>query len=174
MMDDPRLPSGWRRNVVQRQSGKTKGQFDVYILSPDQKKFRSRMQISKYLDDIKSDLDISLFNFSIDGQASKPLAKKKPAAAKPESPVGDRASRRKSNPKKSTPSKQRLLVKLNFKKDEEEEKAESEDDEGGEANGEEPKKKGKAKVGGTANSKKSKGKSSPKRKSKKGKAAKRS
>ena len=31
LFDDPSLPTGWYRKVVQRQTGATAGQWDVYV-----------------------------------------------------------------------------------------------------------------------------------------------
>lgn len=31
LFDDPNLPEGWYRKVVQRQTGATAGQWDVYV-----------------------------------------------------------------------------------------------------------------------------------------------
>lgn len=31
LFDDPNLPDGWYRKVVQRQTGATAGQWDVYV-----------------------------------------------------------------------------------------------------------------------------------------------
>jgi len=61
------LPEGWNRKIVQRASGKSAGKYDAYIYSPTGKKFRSRMEIQKYLEESGSDLKIDQFDFKIPG-----------------------------------------------------------------------------------------------------------
>ncbi|XP_012865772.1 PREDICTED: methyl-CpG-binding domain protein 4 isoform X2 [Dipodomys ordii] len=45
----PPVPCGWERVVKQRLSGKTAGRFDVYFISPQGQKFRSRKSLANYL-----------------------------------------------------------------------------------------------------------------------------
>ncbi|ESO84368.1 hypothetical protein LOTGIDRAFT_236322, partial [Lottia gigantea] len=48
--DEELLPPGWKKRVVQRSGGKTIGRFDIYVYSPDGKKFRSKTEIAAFLD----------------------------------------------------------------------------------------------------------------------------
>ncbi|XP_075852423.1 methyl-CpG-binding domain protein 4 isoform X2 [Microcebus murinus] len=43
------VPCGWERVVKQRLSGKTAGRFDVYFISPQGQKFRSKTSLANYL-----------------------------------------------------------------------------------------------------------------------------
>ncbi|XP_052030574.1 methyl-CpG-binding domain protein 4 isoform X2 [Apodemus sylvaticus] len=43
------VPCGWERVVKQRLSGKTAGKFDVYFISPQGLKFRSKRSLANYL-----------------------------------------------------------------------------------------------------------------------------
>ncbi|XP_012587520.1 PREDICTED: methyl-CpG-binding domain protein 4 isoform X2 [Condylura cristata] len=43
------VPCGWERLVKQRLSGKTAGKYDVYFISPQGVKFRSRSSLANYL-----------------------------------------------------------------------------------------------------------------------------
>lgn len=43
------VPCGWERIVKQRLSGKTAGKFDVYFISPQGLKFRSKRSLANYL-----------------------------------------------------------------------------------------------------------------------------
>ncbi|XP_068196846.1 methyl-CpG-binding domain protein 4 [Antennarius striatus] len=61
----PRMPPGWIREVRQRKRGKTAGKMDVYIISPQGLKFRSRSSLHAFLlENREEKLDISLFNFT--------------------------------------------------------------------------------------------------------------
>lgn len=80
MLTDPALPSGWRRECVQRKTGKTEGLYDVYIFSPEGKKFRSRVELARFLVSMNLDLDPEDFDFSVYGRkgyASNSAIKKK-------------------------------------------------------------------------------------------------
>ncbi|XDV48328.1 hypothetical protein PO909_017759 [Leuciscus waleckii] len=58
--------SGWRREMRERQSGKTAGKVDVYIISPQGKIFRSKTQLHRFLlSQTNTELKISDFDFSV-------------------------------------------------------------------------------------------------------------
>ncbi|KAG1686909.1 Methyl-CpG-binding domain protein 4 [Nymphon striatum] len=128
MLEEPDLPKGWMRKVVQRQSGVSAGKFDVYVYSPDNKKFRSRTELSHYLDQTNSPLFIQQFDFTVKkiGADSSEPAKRKggpPSATKKPHPAiqkpkvtpksVSRITKRKSGSAKSGTAK-KLVVKLNF------------------------------------------------------------
>lgn len=54
------LPSGWKREEIVRQSGLSAGKTDVYYLTPDGKKIRSKPQLARLLGD---SFDLSAFDF---------------------------------------------------------------------------------------------------------------
>ncbi|KAG8002572.1 Methyl-CpG-binding domain protein 4 [Nibea albiflora] len=58
------MPSGWIREVRMRKTGKTAGRLDVYIISPQGLKFRSRASLHTFLLKNEGDLDINLFDFT--------------------------------------------------------------------------------------------------------------
>jgi len=68
LFDDPNLPTGWSRKVVQRQTGATAGQWDVYIYNPDGKKFRSRNELRSYFTQSGTQLNSEDFDFSVKGK----------------------------------------------------------------------------------------------------------
>jgi len=68
LFDDPNLPDGWYRKVVQRQTGATAGQWDVYVYNPDGKKFRSRNELRSYFNQSGSSLNSEDFDFSVKGK----------------------------------------------------------------------------------------------------------
>jgi len=68
LFDDPNLPDGWYRKVVQRQTGATAGQWDVYVYNPDGKKFRSRNELRSYFNQSSSSLNSEDFDFSVKGK----------------------------------------------------------------------------------------------------------
>ena len=47
---DPRLPPNWHRKVSQRKSGVSAGRYEVFIIGPTGKRFRSRNEIKAYFD----------------------------------------------------------------------------------------------------------------------------
>ncbi|KAG1949081.1 methyl-CpG-binding domain protein 4 [Pimephales promelas] len=58
--------SGWRREIRVRQSGKTAGKVDVYIISPQGKIFRSKTELHRFLlSQTNVELQISDFDFSV-------------------------------------------------------------------------------------------------------------
>ncbi|XP_076313531.1 uncharacterized protein LOC143226445 isoform X2 [Tachypleus tridentatus] len=73
-ISEPTMPPGWSRKVVQRQSGKSAGKYDVYLFTPDGKKLRSRIELRSYLSKYNIDIDIENL-FTLTGKTSKVLAK---------------------------------------------------------------------------------------------------
>ncbi|KAM3617021.1 uncharacterized protein V6R79_001186 [Siganus canaliculatus] len=59
------VPPGWTREVRQRRAGKTAGKLDVYIISPQGLKFRSRTSLQAFLlQNGEGNLDIKHFDFT--------------------------------------------------------------------------------------------------------------
>lgn len=59
------MPAGWTREVKQRKAGKTAGKLDVYIISPQGQKFRSRSSLQAFLlKNGEDNVDIALFDFT--------------------------------------------------------------------------------------------------------------
>ncbi|GFY02209.1 MBD domain-containing protein [Trichonephila clavipes] len=114
MIDNHNLPQGWLRKTVVRKSGKSAGQIDVYIYSPDGFKLRSRPDVAAYLQRTKSNLKVEDFDFSkkavLQNPSIKPIQaeipKKKPAPAKLKTPV----KKKEEIAPKKTPKT--LLVKI--------------------------------------------------------------
>ena len=67
---------GWRKVVTQRKSGKTKGRFDVCVISPEGRKFRSRVELHRYLSSSLNEgtgsLSIENFNFEAPSSFADP------------------------------------------------------------------------------------------------------
>ncbi|XP_050413979.1 uncharacterized protein LOC126828330 isoform X2 [Patella vulgata] len=128
--DETLLPPGWKKKVVQRLGGKSIGKFDVYVYSPEGKKFRSKTEIGVFLeenhisnislDDFdfgkiknKEMLSLGLTNF----RSVKPIVKKMTPKHKDKSKRKDGvlSQPKKSPPKKvMTPVNQKLVVKMMF------------------------------------------------------------
>lgn len=69
-MEDPTytsvMPAGWIREVKQRKSGKTAGKLDVYIISPQGQRFRSRASLQAFLLNTgEENTDIAVFDFTV-------------------------------------------------------------------------------------------------------------
>lgn len=56
---------GWKKIFIQRKSGKTKGKYDVYVISPEGRKFRSRVELERYISTIQTDLSMENVDFKI-------------------------------------------------------------------------------------------------------------
>jgi len=68
MYKDPTLPPGWKRKVKKRVLGPQAGKWDVFIVSPNGRKFKTRSELRSYLDrQSDSDLDIDNFDFTVSG-----------------------------------------------------------------------------------------------------------
>ncbi|XP_013386004.1 serine/arginine repetitive matrix protein 1 [Lingula anatina] len=134
MENDDTLPPGWKRLVTQRTMGKSAGKFDVYIYSPEGRKFRSKTELQAYLDRNKIDLDSNEFDFTVRGKHNTPQkvtgskdkkAPKSPSVKKVKTKLVKRLEMKPKKeskiniPKKACnkqkPVYQKLVVKMNFR-----------------------------------------------------------
>ncbi|KAJ8370876.1 hypothetical protein SKAU_G00109040 [Synaphobranchus kaupii] len=63
------VPQGWMKIVKQRKTGKTAGKMDVYIISPQGQKFRSRSALQEFLHN-NEDLSLCLADFDFTAHGS--------------------------------------------------------------------------------------------------------
>ncbi|XP_054719968.1 methyl-CpG-binding protein 2-like [Uloborus diversus] len=115
--DTSNLPKGWVKKCVVRKSGKTMGQIDIYVYSPDGIKFRSKPEIAAYIQRTKAPLKLDDFDF---GKKRVPVTtdmqvKPQPKKKKPEPVKSKPVAEKKNSPKRETTPKKpaKLLVKLN-------------------------------------------------------------
>ncbi|XP_046339986.2 uncharacterized protein LOC124121069 [Haliotis rufescens] len=65
------LHNGWKKRVVRRQGGKTVGRTDVYIYSPEGRKFRTKAELAMFISSNQLDVSPDDFNFSSDLSAER-------------------------------------------------------------------------------------------------------
>ncbi|XP_050498431.1 PHD finger protein 20 isoform X2 [Diabrotica virgifera virgifera] len=93
IVPDPRLPEGWNKHILKKKG--FPGKWDTVIVSPEDKKFRSKTEIAKYLEEHPIEgVNQNLFDFSLvlrrkrkDPHLSAPVrvrVKVKPAPKSPE------------------------------------------------------------------------------------------
>ncbi|XP_072377745.1 uncharacterized protein [Diabrotica undecimpunctata] len=64
IVPDPRLPEGWNKHILKKKG--FPGKWDTVIVSPENKKFRSKTEIVKYLEEHPTEgVNQQLFDFSL-------------------------------------------------------------------------------------------------------------
>ncbi|XP_052064055.1 methyl-CpG-binding domain protein 4-like [Mytilus californianus] len=132
MLHDKNLPDGWTRSVVQRLAGKSAGKYDVYLYSPNGKKFRSKTELAVYFRDSNiKDLIAEDFDFTVRGKHHSANQggvnrKRKSTAVEHEKPVKTpKIQKTKATPKSQEKKKK---VKEKEKKQTPKKKIESDED----------------------------------------------
>ena len=71
------LPQGWQRKVSQRKSGASAGRYEVFIIGPTGKRFRSRNELKSFFEKTNEfNLNPDDFDFSTFGR-NNPKVKNK-------------------------------------------------------------------------------------------------
>lgn len=71
LVDDWRLPAGWTKHLYQRSS--VSGKWDVVLVGPSKKRFRSKNDVKVYLDENHIPYNPDVYDFSIHKRRAKDL-----------------------------------------------------------------------------------------------------
>lgn len=71
LVDDSRLPTGWTKHLYQRSS--TSGKWDVVLVGPNNKRFRSKNDVKDYLAEIGQNYNPDVYDFSIHKRRAKDI-----------------------------------------------------------------------------------------------------
>lgn len=69
LVQDDRLPTGWTKHLYQRSS--TSGKWDVVLVGPNNKRFRSKNDVKVYLEETHRSYNPDIYDFSIHKRRAK-------------------------------------------------------------------------------------------------------
>ncbi|XP_057665384.1 PHD finger protein 20-like isoform X8 [Diorhabda carinulata] len=99
IVPDPRIPPGWNKHILRRTKGCDAGKWDTIIVSPENKRFRSKTEILRYIEEHPNEnLNEKMFDFSfvmrrkrknpaLTTPTKSPEKEKPPPLITPEEPV---------------------------------------------------------------------------------------
>ena len=64
-LNDSKLPAGWEKRAKLKTSGTKAGKWDVVLIGPDGRTFRSRQDVKQYILQHQPNFDLELFDFRL-------------------------------------------------------------------------------------------------------------
>ncbi|XP_063224785.1 LOW QUALITY PROTEIN: PHD finger protein 20-like protein 1 [Bacillus rossius redtenbacheri] len=65
IVTDERLPPGWSKHTIQRKSGGSAGKWDVFLVSPEGRKVRTRAELRQYFEEHNQPFPSERFDFTL-------------------------------------------------------------------------------------------------------------
>ncbi|PSN55980.1 hypothetical protein C0J52_02156 [Blattella germanica] len=68
IIPDKNLPAGWTKHTIQRKHGNSAGKWDVLLVNPQGRRFRSRSELRQYFEETGEPFKAELFDFCVTGK----------------------------------------------------------------------------------------------------------
>ncbi|KAJ9579845.1 hypothetical protein L9F63_004495, partial [Diploptera punctata] len=79
IIPDKKLPVGWSKHSLQRKHGNSVGKWDVFLVSPQGRKFRSRHELRQYFEETGENFKPEMFDFALNRRRSRNIDDSTPA-----------------------------------------------------------------------------------------------